>query len=148
MFTKSLADRINGASAVTVREAEDREPVEPGKVLIAPGGKHLLVKKIGGKAIVSISSEPADTLYKPCVDVMFHSIAEAFGRTTLAVVLTGMGSNGVEGGKAIKDKGGVMLSQDEATCVVYGMPKAIADAKLADTILPIEKIGAEITSYF
>ena len=74
MFTKSLADRLNGGSHLTVREAEDREPVEPGKVLISPGGKHLSIKKIGGRSIVSISSEPADTLYKPCVDVMFHSV--------------------------------------------------------------------------
>ena len=148
MFTKSLAERLNGASQVTVREAEDREPIEPGKVLISPGGKHLLVKKIGGRSFVSISSEPADTLYKPCVDVMFHSVAEAYGRATMAVVLTGMGNNGVDGALAIRGKGGVLMAQDEATCIVYGMPRAIVDAKLADHILPIENIAAEITSYF
>lgn len=148
MFTKSLAERLNGASRVTVREAEDMEPIEPGKVLISPGGKHLLVKKIGGRSYASVSTEPADTLYKPCVDVMFHSVAEAYGRTTMAVVLTGMGNNGVDGARAIRGKGGVLMAQDEATCIVYGMPRAIVDAKLADHILPIENIAAEITSYF
>ena len=148
MFTKSLAERLNDTSHLTVREAKDREPVEPGIVLISPGGKHLSIKKIGGRSIVSISSEPADTLYKPCVDVMFHSVAEAYGRATMAVVLTGMGSNGLEGARAIKDKGGVLMAQNEATCVVYGMPRAVIDAKLADQIVAIDDVAAEITSYF
>ncbi len=148
MFTKSLADRLNGASKVTVREAEDRESLEPGTVLIAPGGKHLSIKKVGSRSTVSISSEPADTLYKPCVDVMFHSVASAYGKSTLAVVLTGMGSNGLEGGRAIKAKGGVIMAQNEDTCVVYGMPRAIVDAKLADQVLSIEHFASEISSYF
>lgn len=148
MFTKSLADRLNGASKLTVREAENMEAVEPGKVLIAPGGKHLSIKKVGGRSIVMISSEPADTLYKPCVDVMFHSIAKTHGRSTLAVVLTGMGTNGLEGGRAIKGKGGVLMAQSEATCVVYGMPRAIIDAKLADHVVSIDNVAAEIASFF
>jgi two-component system chemotaxis response regulator CheB len=148
MFTKSLADRLNGACRLTVREAEHRDVIEPGTVLISPGGKHLSVKIIGGRGIVSISSEPEDTLYKPCVDVMFHSVAKAYGRTTLGVVLTGMGTNGLDGGRAIKGKGGVLMAQNEATSVVYGMPRAIVDAKLADHIVPIDNVAAEITSFF
>jgi two-component system chemotaxis response regulator CheB len=148
MFTKTLAERLNGLSPLTVREAVDGEAIEPGTVLISPGGKHLLVRRYGGRARVSVSSEPANTLYKPCVDVLFDSVAEACGATTLAVVLTGMGNNGVHGARHIKDKGGVVIAQNEATCVVYGMPRAIVDAHLANDVLPIESIASEITAYF
>lgn len=148
MFTKPLADRLDSISRLSVREAEDGERLEPGTVLISPGGKHLLVRRYGGCFRVAVSAEPSDTLYKPCVDVMFNSVAEACGQTTLAVVLTGMGSNGVKGAKNIKAKGGALIAQDEATCVVYGMPRAVIEAKLADQIAPIEYIAAEIASYF
>lgn len=148
MFTKSLADRLNATSQLTVREAEDGETIEARQVLISPGGKHLSVKRYGGRARVSISSEPSDTLYKPCVDVMFHSVAAAYGQRTMAVVLTGMGSNGVDGARAIKTKGGVLLAQNEATCVVYGMPRAVIEARLADQVLSIDSVASEIASYF
>jgi two-component system chemotaxis response regulator CheB len=148
MFTKPLAERLDSISRLTVREAEDGERLEPGTVLISPGGKHLLVRRYGGCFRVAVSAEPSDTLYKPCVDVMFNSVAEACGQTTLAVVLTGMGSNGVKGAQSIKAKGGALIAQDEATCVVYGMPRAVIEAKLADQIAPIESIAAEIASYF
>jgi two-component system chemotaxis response regulator CheB len=147
-FTKSLADRLNGSTRLKVREAQDGEPVLAGEVLISPGGKHLSVRKYGGRVRAVVSSEPSGTLYKPCVDVLFDSAAKAFGKTTLGVVLTGMGSNGVDGARLIKTKGGVVIAQDEATCVVYGMPRAVVDAKLVDSILPIDDIAAEIASYF
>ena len=148
MFTKSLAERLNSLSRLTVREAVDGEPIEPGLVLISPGGKHLIVRKYAGRARVIVSAEPADTLYKPCVDVLFNSVAETCGQNTLAVVLTGMGSNGVKGAQNIKAKGGVILAQNEATCVVYGMPRAVVEANLADQVLPIENVAPEIASYF
>ena len=148
MFTKSLADRLDGLSQVSVREAEDGEPVEPGNVLIAPGGKHLTVKRYGGKARAVVSEQPANTLYKPCVDVMLNAVAAAYGKTTLGVILTGMGNNGVVGAKAVKRSGGVMIAQNEDTCVVYGMPRAIVEASLSDHVAPIEYIANEITSYF
>ncbi len=148
MFTKTLAERLNGLSPLTVREAVDGEPIEPGQVLISPGGKHLLVRKYGGRARVCVSAEPANTLYKPCVDVLFDSVAEACGATSLAVVLTGMGSNGVHGARHIKEKGGVVIAQNEATCVVYGMPRAVVEAHIANEVLPIENIAPEISSYF
>lgn len=148
MFTKTLAERLNGLSRLTVREAVDGEPIEPGLVLISPGGKHLMVRKYGGRARVIVSEEPSDTLYKPCVDVLFNSVAETCGQSTLAVVLTGMGSNGVKGAQNIKAKGGVILAQNEATCVVYGMPRAVVEAHLADQVLPIENVASEIASYF
>ncbi len=147
-FTKSLADRLDGSTRLKVREAKDGEPVLPGEVLISPGGKHLSVKKYGGRIRAIVSGEPSDTLYKPCVDVLFDSAAKAFGKTVLGVVLTGMGSNGVDGARLIKTQGGIVIAQDEATCVVYGMPRAVVEAKLADTILPVDDIAAEISSYF
>lgn len=147
-FTASLAARLNSKSELEVREADDGEPIEPGNVLISPGGQHLTVKRYGGKMRAVVSEKPDDTLYKPCVDVMFNAVAESIGRASMGVVLTGMGNNGVVGAAALKEKGAVMIAQDEQSSVVYGMPKAIAEAALADHICPIDQIAAEITSYF
>ncbi|MBN1211749.1 MAG: chemotaxis response regulator protein-glutamate methylesterase [candidate division Zixibacteria bacterium] len=148
MFTKSLADRLDSLSEVTVREAENGQVLEPGLVLIAPGGKHLLVKRRGTRPQVVVTTYPEDTLYHPCVDVMMNSVADAYGRSTMGVILTGMGSNGLEGLALLKKRGGVIIAQNEATCVVYGMPRAIIEAKLADHIAPIDRIAHEIISYF
>jgi len=147
-FTKSLAERLDSLSSVTVREAGDGDPIEAGKVLIAPGGKHLTVKRYGGRARAVVSEEPSDTIYKPCVDVMLNSVAEAFGANIMTVILTGMGSNGLEGSRKVKGGGGIVIAQDEASSVVYGMPRAVAEAKLVDHIAPIDGIAAEIVSYF
>ncbi|MBD3258846.1 chemotaxis-specific protein-glutamate methyltransferase CheB [candidate division GN15 bacterium] len=148
MFTKSLAERLDTISKVSVHEAEDGEPIEPGTVLVAPGGKHLTVKRYGGKARAVVSEEPSTTLYKPCVDVMFTSVAAAYARTCMGVVLTGMGNNGLVGARKIKQTGGIMIAQNEETCVVYGMPRAVAEAELTDHVAPIEYVAGEITSYF
>lgn len=148
MFTKSLAERLNSLSTVTVREAVDGERIEPGLVLIAPGGRHLTVKRRGGQVFASVSDEPLTTLYKPCVDVMMNSVAETYGPSTLGVMLTGMGNNGIHGMRLVKSKGGVVIAQNEQTCVVYGMPRAVIEAGIADHIAPIDSIAAEITSYF
>lgn len=148
MFTKSLAERLNSLSTLTVREAQDGEKIEAGLVLIAPGGRHLTVKRRGGQVFASVTDEPLTTLYKPCVDVMLNSVAETFGPTTMGVILTGMGNNGIHGVRLIRSKGGVVIAQNEQTCVVYGMPRAVIEAGVADHIAPIESIAAEITSYF
>ncbi len=148
MFTQSLAERLDSQSAVTVREAADNDPIEPGTVLIAPGGKHMTVKRYGGRARAVISSEPSDTLYKPCVDVMLNSVADAYGANIMTVILTGMGSNGLQGARKVKSGGGIVIAQDENSSVVYGMPRAVADANLTDHIAPIDGIAAEIVSYF
>jgi len=148
MFTASLAERLDGLSQVTVREARDGDSVEAGTVLIAPGGQHLTVRKYGARATVRISPLPAETLYHPCVDVTMNSVAEAYLRTTLGVILTGMGNNGVHGLQAIKDKGGMVIAQNEQTCVVYGMPRAAIEAGIADIIVPITDVANEIVSFF
>ncbi len=148
MFTKSLAERLNTVSTLNVREAKDGDRIEAGVVLIAPGGRHLTVKRRGGQVFASVSDEPATTLYKPCVDVMLNSVAETYGAQTMGVILTGMGNNGIHGVRLIKSKGGVVIAQNEQTCVVYGMPRAVIEAGVADHIAPIESVAAEITSYF
>lgn len=147
-FTKSLAERLDSLSQVTVREAVDGDPIEAGTVLISPGGKHLTVKRYGGRARAVVSDQPADTLYKPCVDVMLKSVAEAYGANIMSIILTGMGSNGLDGARQVKSGGGIVIAQDEASCVVYGMPRAVTEAQLTDHIAPIDGIAAEITSYF
>lgn len=147
-FTKSLADRLNSLSRVNVKEAEHGEPVDPGTVLIAPGGRHLTIRKHGAKASVVVSDEPSTTLYKPCVDVTVSSVAESYGRATMGVILTGMGSNGLTGIRNVRDKGGIVIAQNEETCVVYGMPRAVIEANLVTHVAAVENIAAEILSYF
>ena len=147
-FTKSLADRLNSLSRVTVAEASSGDPLEPGTVLIAPGGRHLTVVKRGSRSHVVVSDKPEGTLYKPCVDVTVNSCVEAFGGSTLGVILTGMGSNGSDGMKKVKSRGGVVIAQNEQTCVVYGMPRAVIESGAADIITPIENVAAEIMSFF
>lgn len=147
-FTKSLAERLNSMSQVTVREAVDGEFVEPGQVLFAPGGQHLTVKKRGSKTCVAVSPLPESSLYHPCVDILMDSVAETFGRAAMGVILTGMGSNGSDGLKKLKDAGGVTIAQNEETCVVYGMPRAVAEAGIVDHVAPIDNIAHEILSYF
>ena len=147
-FTKSLAERLDGLSQVTVKEADNGDPVEAGVVYISPGGKHITVKKYAAKARVVISSTPADALYKPSVDILMTSVAETYGKTGMGVILTGMGHDGVNGMKLLKEKGGLVIAQSEDTCVVYGMPRAVVEAELADQISPITNIAGEITGYF
>ncbi len=147
-FTASLAERLDGLSQVSVREAKTGDPVEAGSVLIAPGGQHMTLRKYGARASVAISPEPAETLYHPCVDVTMNSVAAAYARSTLGVILTGMGNNGVEGLRTIKEKGGQVIAQNEQTCVVYGMPRAAVEAGVADIIVPIGEVANEIVSFF
>lgn len=139
-FTRSLADRINSISKVTVREAEDGDVVAAGTVLIAPGGKQMTFKKNSGDTIVKISDEPGGTLYKPSADVMISSAVETFNAPLVGVIMTGMGKDGLEGLRSLKRKGGYVIAQNEETCVVYGMPKAAVDDGIADAIVPLDEI--------
>ncbi|QQS35469.1 MAG: chemotaxis response regulator protein-glutamate methylesterase [Ignavibacteriales bacterium] len=146
-FTRSLAERLNGMSQLEVKEAEADEVVKNGVVYIAPGGYHMTVKKNSGSQIViKISDEPSTTLHRPSVDVMINSVVEIYGKHTLGVIMTGMGKDGYEGIREIKRLGGYCLAQDEESCVVYGMPKAIVDAGFADAIAPLNKISETINN--
>ena len=140
-FTASLAVRLNSISELEVKEAADNDVVKNNVVYIAPGGFHMTVKKNSmGSTVINISTMPDNTLHRPSVDVMVESVAGFYGKNTLGVIMTGMGKDGLEGIKKIKELGGSCIAQDEASCVVYGMPKAIVDANLADVIAPLEKI--------
>ncbi len=140
-FTKSLADRLNNISKVNVREAEQGEVVEPGKVLIAPGGKHLTFRNDGPNVVTEISDEPINALYRPSADIMMKSACVTFHGPLLGIIMTGMGRDGVEGLKCIKSKGGYVIAQDEESCVVYGMPQAALDEGVVDSMMPLENIS-------
>lgn len=142
-FTKSLAERLNATSPLTVVEAADGEPLMPGKVYIAPGGLQMLVAK---NSSVRISREDFKVLYRPSVDVLLGSVIEVYGGNVLGVIMTGMGRDGSEELKKIHAKGGYILAQDEATCVVYGMPKAVVEEGIADEVLPLEAIAPAIAA--
>ena len=141
-FTKSLAERLNGLSELEVKEAEDGETVRNGVVYIAPGGLHMTIsKKMNSNISIQISKEPSTTLHRPSVDVMIQSVVDVYGKYTLGIIMTGMGKDGLEGIKKLKDLGGYCLAQDENSCVVYGMPKSVVDAGLADVVAPLESIS-------
>lgn len=142
-FTKSLADRLNSISQLSVCEAADGEQLAPGKVYIAPGGSQMLITKSGR---ITISQENFNVLYRPSVDVLLNSVNEIYGGSTLGVIMTGMGRDGCDELKKLHSNGGYVLAQDEASCVVYGMPKAVVDEGIADEILPLDKIAATIAS--
>ncbi len=144
-FTGSFAQRLSSISHIKVVEAVGGEVIKPGTAYLSPGDKHLsIIKERGNGFITSLSNEPEDLINKPSVSVMMESVAREYPGKALGVILTGMGSDGLLGMKKIKENGGKTIAQDEATCVVYGMPKAVVDAGLADMILPIYKIGDEI----
>lgn len=146
-FTKSLADRLNSMSDIEVKEAEHNEPVRNGVVYFAPGGYHLTVKKsVANGVLIDISENPSDTLHRPSVDVTLGSVVKYFGKSTLGVIMTGMGKDGTEAIKELKNVGGYAIAQDEQSCVVYGMPKSIADAGLADMSVPLENIAEVINN--
>lgn len=145
-FTNSLAMRLNEMSKVTVKEAVDGEILKKGYVYIAPGGSHLKVAKVSGnnyKAV--ISDEPPRDALRPCANIMYESLAGSIYDEIVCVVLTGMGADGTEGIKALKKKNKVyVISQDENTSVVYGMPKMVAQAGLSDEVLPITEVANSI----
>ena len=145
-FTGPFAERLNQISRITVKEAEEGEILIPGVVFIAPGRGHMRVaRRRGGiETVVSISEEKEEFIYRPSVDALMSSVAECFPGRALGVILTGMGNDGARGLAALKKTGGRIFAQDEESCVVYGMPKAVVDAGLADKILSMEEMAGEI----
>ena len=147
-FTASLAQRLNSQSSLEVREAKDGDLIREGVVLIAPGDHHMEVtqKTVDGRTVevISLNKEPRELGVRPCVNVLFRTLAPIYGANVLSVILTGMGTDGAEGVELIKKAGGKAIAEDERSCVVYGMPKAIVDRGLADSIVPLEMIAAKI----
>jgi len=144
-FTGTFAQRLNNMSQMEIREAVNGDRIKPGVILVAPGGKHMRVQRTGAiETRVIISDEPKSALYRPSVNELMLSVAEFYPGRALGVILTGMGNDGHEGIKAIKESGGKAFAQDEETCVVYGMPRAVVDDNLADKVLPIDMMVGEL----
>lgn len=143
-FTKSLAERLAARSRLPVQEATEGELVRPGRVLIAPAGRHMKVRRRGNSVRVVLDDDPREALHRPSVDVLMASVAKAYGARTLGMLLTGMGADGVEGLRAIRDAGGVTLAESEETCVIFGMPKAALEAGVVDRAVPLHRLAEEI----
>ena len=145
-FTKSLAMRLNEISKVTVKEAEDGDVITKGTVYIAPGGRHLRLVKSGMDTKVALSDEPPVDALRPCANVMYESLVNSPYDEIVCVVLTGMGADGTKGITALKQKKKIyVIGQDEATSIVYGMPRAVAEAGLVNEVKPLEEIADAIT---
>ncbi len=144
VFTKSLADELDRQSKLTVVEAEHGQKLHAGTVSLAPGGKQMKLKRSAGSPSIVITDDPPERNCKPSVDYLFRSVADLYGGECLAAILTGMGDDGLLGCKLLKRRGATVIAQEEASCVVYGMPRQVVEHQLADFVLPLEKIGAEM----
>ena len=140
-FTKAFAERLDKLCRINVKEAEDGDMLRPGLALLAPGGKQMM---IDGRGTVKILPGDERLNYKPCVDITFGSAAKSYGDKVLSVVLTGMGADGREGARLLKQGGSTVWAQDEASCVIYGMPMAIVKANLADAVYSLDDIGKHL----
>lgn len=143
VFTKSFSERLDSTCEIKVKEAENREPIQPGVAYLAPGDSHMGLKRIGKQVFVELV-EDGKFIYRPSVDVLMGSVADIYEDRAIAIILTGMGSDGKEGIKRIFESGGYVIAQDEETSVVFGMPKAVIEAGYAKAILPIESIAKEV----
>jgi two-component system chemotaxis response regulator CheB len=140
-FTRSLAERLNALSELLVKEAEPGERLEVGKALVAPGGFHMVLDKNGA---VSLNQNPTVHGVRPAVDVTLLSVAQNFGKATVAVVLTGMGKDGSNGAVLTHSVGGKVIAEDESSCVVWGMPRSVVEAGAADEIVPLSQMPQAI----
>lgn len=143
-FTLTFAERISWQSGIKAKEAEEGDLMVTSKVFVAPAGYHMVLEKEFSFIRVKLTEDPLVNFVRPSIDVTMQSVAEIFGRNTLGVVLTGMGKDGLEGARAIKEKGGTVIVQDESTSVIWGMPKMVYEAGLADKILPLSQIPKAI----
>ncbi len=147
-FTRAFAERLDGLCAMEVREARDGDTVVPGLALIAPGNRHMVLRRSGTRYLVGIKDGPPVHHQRPSVDVLFHSVARCAGPNALGVILTGMGADGAEGLKAMRDAGAPTLGQDEATCVVYGMPREAARRDAIDKVVALPRMAETILATF
>ncbi|MBF0158632.1 MAG: chemotaxis response regulator protein-glutamate methylesterase [Magnetococcales bacterium] len=143
-FTRAFANRLNELCRITVKEATDNDTVIRGRALIAPGNKHMLLKRSGARYHVELRDGPLVSRHRPSVDVLFRSTARYAGRNAVGVIMTGMGDDGARGMKEMKDAGSFNIAQDEASCVVFGMPKEAIKHQGVDLIMPLDKIAAEV----
>jgi two-component system chemotaxis response regulator CheB len=146
VFTRMFAERLDRSTPLHVVEATDGMEVAAGTVYIAPGDRHLVLNRRGTATVTQLSSAPPENSCRPAVDVMFRSVAQLYGGSAFAAVLTGMGHDGRGGAKVLRDAGAEILAQDEASSVVWGMPGAVVGAGLADQVLPLDKIASALAA--
>jgi two-component system, chemotaxis family, protein-glutamate methylesterase/glutaminase len=145
-YTESLAHRLDRTTALEVREAEPGLELRPGRVVLARAGIHLKLERADGKLFCRLDVEPIVSMHTPSVDVLFESAAEQCGARTVAVVLTGMGSDGLKGARLVRDRGGVVLTQSESSCVIYGMPRSVFEADLSSAEAEIDGMASLIAA--
>ena len=143
LFTRTFADRLNSECAIAVKEAEDGDRLNAGQAFIAPGNLHLLVDRVSTGLTIHVTDGPLVSRHRPSVDVLFRSVAISAGAKATGIIMTGMGDDGAQGLLEMKDAGATTIAQDEASCVVFGMPKEAIARGAADLIVPLEKIAAE-----
>jgi two-component system, chemotaxis family, protein-glutamate methylesterase/glutaminase len=143
-FTKSFAERLNSVSKMEIREATDGDSVPPGVALVAPGDRHLLLRRSGARYYVNIKNGPQVNRHRPSVDVMFRSVAKVAGRNAIGVIMTGMGGDGAKGLLELQRAGAATIAQDEQSCVVFGMPRVAIELGAADHVLPLQKIPSHV----
>jgi two-component system chemotaxis response regulator CheB len=146
-FTAMFADRLNGLCKMEVREAQNGDRVISGRALIAPGGRHMMLRRSGAQYYVEVSDGPLVNRHKPSVDVLFRSVAQIAGRNAMGVIMTGMGNDGAHGMKEMHDAGAKTVAEDESTCVVFGMPKEAIKLGGVDRVVPLDSIPGEIIAY-
>jgi two-component system chemotaxis response regulator CheB len=147
-FTKPFAERLNGICQLEVKEASNGDVPQPGHIYIAPGGIHMHVRVQLGHYVIELNPEPAGTLHRPSVDVLFQSAYESCSAQLMAIILTGMGNDGAQGMKKLKSKGAYTLSEAESSCVVYGMPKAAFELGCVDVVSPIQDMAGILKQHF
>ena len=144
-YTEMYAAKLNELSQLEVKEAAEGDEIKPGRVFLAPAGRHLTVKReSNGKLVAHLDARPFNTLHRPAVDVLFQSVAEVYGHRVLGVVMTGMGSDGKQGAAWIKSQGGLVFTEAESSCVVYGMPSTVVEAGLSDQSVALDDMARAI----
>ncbi len=146
-FTAMFAERLNSLCQIGVREARNGDRVIPGRALIAPGGRHMMLKRSGAQYVVEVADGPVVNRHKPSVDVLFRSAAKYAGANALGIIMTGMGDDGARGMKEMHDAGAKTIAQDEASCVVFGMPKEAIKLGAVDLTMPLDQIPGSIVGY-
>jgi len=147
-FTAAFARRLDGICRISVKEAEDGDTVIPGRALIAPGNRHMLLKRSGARYYVQIKDGPLVCRHRPSVDVLFRSVARYAGVNAIGVIMTGMGDDGARGMREMKEAKAINLAQDEASCVVFGMPQEAIKLGGVDKVLPLERLAEEVLSSY
>lgn len=145
-FTTAFAERLNNMCNITVKEAEDGDSVLPGRALIAPGNYHMLLRRSGARYYVSVKTGPMVCHQRPSVNVLFNSSAQYAGANAIGVIMTGMGSDGAQGMLEMRQAGARTIGQDEASCVVYGMPKEAAKVGAVEKVAPLDRIAQEVVN--